>query len=106
MSCLSDAVKPLGETKSRISLQFTLHVIVMNKSGYPNFLQIAIAFWLLLNIYLVPPVKETGNTMRFPMEDGSISPILTAFCNPLRMSQRINFLFALMNDKRCASIIV
>jgi len=43
MSGLSDADKPLGEIKSRISLQLTLHVIVMKKSGYPNFLQIAIA---------------------------------------------------------------
>ena len=40
---LSEADNPLAKTNSLISLQFTLHVIVMNKSGYPNFLQMAIA---------------------------------------------------------------
>jgi len=43
ISNLSEAGNPLAKTNSLISLQLTLHVIVMNNSGYPNFLQMAIA---------------------------------------------------------------
>ena len=50
MSGLSDIVHLLEETKSRILGQFTLHVIVINKFGYPNFLHMAISYWQLLNI--------------------------------------------------------
>jgi len=53
--------------------------------------QIFIASWQLLNIYLVPPVNEAGKTIRLPIEDGFVSPLLTTSYNPLRISQCINF---------------
>jgi len=74
---LSDAAQPLEETKSRISGQFTLHVIVENKFGYPNFLHMVIASWQLLNIYLIPPGNDEGRTMQFAMKKEFVSPQFT-----------------------------
>jgi len=57
-------------------------------------------------MYLVPPVNEAGKTISLPIKEGSVSPLLIASYNPLRISQRINFRLALMKDDRCASTIV
>jgi len=58
----------------------------------------AIASWQLLNIYLIPPVKDAGKTIRFPIAKEFISPRLIASCTPYKISQQIVFLFSLMND--------
>jgi len=42
-------------------------------------------------MHLIPSVNEACTTIDLPIEEGSISPLLIASCNPLRISQRINF---------------
>jgi len=88
---LSEALYPFGLRKSQISNQFSLHVIVINKYGYPNILQMTITSWQLLNIYLIPHVNEASKTTRLPIEEGSVSPLLTTSCNPFKISYRISF---------------
>jgi len=79
---LSDAAQPFEETKSRISGQLTLHVILINKFGYPNFLHMAITSWKLLNIYLIPPVNDEGRIILFLMIEEFVSPWCIASCTP------------------------
>ena len=103
---LSDAVQPLEDKKSHISCQFMLHVIVINKSGYPNYFTYRHNILSIIEHIPHATVNDEGRTMHFPMTEEFVSPRFIASCTPWRTSQRISFWLALMNDNLCASIIV
>ena len=49
-------------------------------------------------MYHIPPVNDAGKTIRFPIKEEFVSPRFIASCTPWRISQRIFFLFPLMNE--------